>query len=584
MLSKHAFGSVLLSFLLLLQVAGSARADGGLHERLEELRGQGKPSVAGVPLASARLLDDFYRGLGYRYAWKGNRQAQDLLRSAEASVDDGLRPSDFHAQEISDLLGDRKLSSMATAQRVDLDILMSDGLLRLIHDRLYGKVDPRSLDKKGDYRDEPSAQDLVADLEQAVTTPDLYATVEDMTPKSVAYDRLQKALAHYRGIAAAGGWPMVPAGRSLKPGMTDPRVPVVRKRLRVTGDYAGPASDSCRYDPGLAVAVRAFQKRHHLATDAVVGPATLAAMNISAAARVDQIRVNLERLRWSDSRAPRDRLLVDIAGQEVQLFRDDKPVWTSRVIVGRPERPTPVLRDQMEYIEINPRWTVPPTILKKDILPAMRRNPGYLKKKGLRVVTREGKPVSPGSVDWNTSAASFPYMIRQPPGERNALGQIKFMFPNRFSVYLHDTPHRGLFARPKRLYSSGCVRVQKPWELAELVLNDPKRWSREKLANMVASKRTRWIRLEKPLPVILTYWTADVGADGRVMFREDVYDRDPAVLRALDGTGPDRIRFPEPAKNESVKSVSIEGQEKILPAKGADTPSWPAAKDALAAQ
>jgi murein L,D-transpeptidase YcbB/YkuD len=359
---------------------------------------------------------------------------------------------------------------------------------------------------------------------------------------------------------------------------------VVRKRLRVTGDYAGPASDSCRYDPGLAVAVRAFQERHHLATDAVVGPATLAAMNISAAARVDQIRVNLERLRWSDSRAPRDRLLVDIAGQEVQLFRDDKPVWTSRVIVGRPERPTPVLRDQMEYIEINPRWTVPPTILKKDILPAMRRNPGYLKKKGLRVVTREGKPVSPGSVDWNTSAASFPYMIRQPPGERNALGQIKFMFPNRFSVYLHDTPHRGLFARPKRLYSSGCVRVQKPWELAELVLNDPKRWSREKLANMVASKRTRWIRLEKPLPVILTYWTADVGADGRVMFREDVYDRDPAVLRALDGTGPDRIRFPEPAKNESVKSVSIEGQEKILPAKGADTPSWPAAKDALAAQ
>jgi murein L,D-transpeptidase YcbB/YkuD len=584
MLPQRPFGSILLSCLLLLQVTSAASAEGGLRERLEELRDQSRPSVENVPLASARVLEDFYRGLGYRYAWKSNEQVQDLLRLVEASVDDGLRPSDFHAQEISDSLGDRKLSSLGTARRVDLDILMSDGLLRLIHHRLYGKVDPQSLDKKSGYREEPLAQDLVADMDRAVTAPDLYAAVNGMAPKSVSYRSLRKALARYRGIAAAGGWPTIPSGKSLKPGMTDSRVPLVRKRLRVTGDYQGPSSDSRKYDAELKGAVLAFQERHHLAADGVVGPATLAAMNVSAAARVDQIRVNLERLRWSGDRMPRDLLLVDIAGQEVQLFRDGKPVWTSRVIVGRPERPTPALRDQVEYLEINPRWTVPPTILKKDILPAMRKNPGYLKKKGLRVVTRDGKPVSPGSVDWNTSAASFPYMIRQPPGDRNALGQVKFMFPNRFSVYLHDTPHRGLFARPKRLYSSGCVRVDKPWELAELVLNDPKRWSQDKLADMVASKRTRWIRLEKPLPVILAYWTAYARADGRFMFREDVYDRDAAVLRALDGNGPVRIRFPEPAKAESVKSVSRSGRETILPAKESGATSRAATKEALAAQ
>jgi len=324
----------------------------------------------------------------------------------------------------------------------------------------------------------------------------------------------------------------------------------MRRRLRATGDFAGPASDGRKYDNALKDAVLAFQKRHHLGVDGVVGPATLAAMNITAEERVNQIRVNLERMRWVYDELPDDLLLVDIAGQEVELRRGEKVVWASRVIVGRQERPTPVFRDQVEYLELNPNWTVPPTILRKDILPAMRENPGYLKKKGLQVVTRDGEPVSPGSVDWNTPASEFPYMIRQPPGDTNALGQIKFMFPNRFSVYLHDTPNRTLFQKSRRLFSSGCVRVDRPWELAELVLNNPKRWNQEKFEEIVASKKTRWVHLDRPLPVILAYWTAEAGANGEVMFREDVYERDAAVLTALDGRGPIRVVYRAPAKSE----------------------------------
>jgi murein L,D-transpeptidase YcbB/YkuD len=305
----------------------------------------------------------------------------------------------------------------------------------------------------------------------------------------------------------------------------------------------------------LKAGVLSFQERHNLGMDAVVGPATLAAMNMSATERANQIRVNLERMRWVSNELPGDYLLVDIAGQKVQLFRHDKAVWSSRAIVGRPSRPTPVFRDQVEYLELNPRWTVPPTILKKDILPAMRENSGYLQKKGLQVVTGDGEQVSPESVDWNASAERFPYWIRQPPGEQNALGRVKFMFPNKYSVYLHDTPSRNLFDKPRRLFSSGCVRVEHPWELAELLLNDSKRWSQESLEKALASKRTRRVDLDKPLPVILGYWTAEATAQGRVMFREDVYGRDAGVLAALDGRGPIRIIYQGSAETESTVST-----------------------------
>jgi murein L,D-transpeptidase YcbB/YkuD len=571
MLHKGSLGFVLVSLCLLLTLTGTANAGDGLRERLERLREMDKPAIAQTPLASARLLDDFYRQRGYRYAWTSSRQVDGLLTLADASVDEGLRPRDFHAQQIRDSVSGLPPSDFPASARVDADILLSDSLLRLVHHRRYGKVDPQRIDDSWNHMEGPRANDLVDDLERAVSASDLQIEVEGLASRPAFYTRLKKGLARYRRIADAGGWPSVPAGKSLKPGMSDSRVPVMRERLRATGDYQGSASESRKYDKGLEAAVLAFQKRHHLGVDGIVGPATLAAMNISAEERVDQIRVNLERMRWVYDDLPDDLLLVDIAGQEVQLRRGEEIVWTSRVIVGREERPTPVFRDQIEYLEINPNWTVPPTILKKDILPAMRKNPGYLKKKGLQVVTRGGKPVSAGSVDWNTPAASFPYMIRQPPGDKNALGQVKFMFPNRFSVYLHDTPNRNLFQKPRRLYSSGCVRVERPWELAELVLNNPKRWNQEKFEEIVASRKTRWVHLKQPLPVILAYWTAEAGKDGEVMFREDVYQRDSAVLSALDGRGPIRVVYQAPEQPEPPGPDAPEKQNAAAPEQEPET-------------
>ena len=342
--------------------------------------------------------------------------------------------------------------------------------------------------------------------------------------------------------------------------MHDARVPIVRERLRITGDYQGPVSVSGNfYGPELEKAVRHFQERHSLEVDGRIGKATLAAMNVSAQERVAQIRVNLERMRWVSDKLPKDYLLVDIAAQRVELHREGQDVWRSKAIVGRPERPTPIFRDRIEYLEFNPTWTVPPTILKEDVVPKARQNPNAVRKKGLEIIDRRGNKVEPEAVDWNVSPNNLPYTFRQPPGPKNALGQVKFMFPNQHSVYLHDTSDRQLFARANRTLSSGCVRVDKPIELAELLLNDPK-WNKEKFASVFESKRPSSVRLKQPLPVILSYWTAEADDKGQVHFRADFYGQDQPVLAALDGPSAGlRLYRAAPAEATPAKDIYARG-------------------------
>jgi len=548
-------GVVLLIWLLLLPSIGSADAD--LRTRLEQLRDLRRPTVLGVSLASVPLLDDFYYRRNDRHVWYDRQQVEGLLDLIRQSVDEGFQSSDFHARAIRLATDGHAPSRLTRSIRADVEILLSDSLLRLIHHRRYGKVDPKRLDKSWNPIPGPYARDLIADLEWVARDQDLRAAVTGLVSKPAFQTRLQQGLARYRKIAAAGGWPKVPAGKSLRPHMQDPRVPIVRERLRVTGDFNGPASEDLVYDKVLKAAVLAFQKRHRLKEDGIVGSKTRLAMNTSATKRVDQIRINLERMRWISAGLSDSFLLVDITEQQAELFRNGQAVWSTRVIVGRPGRPTPTFRDEVEYIEINPSWIVPPTILSQDILPAMRKDPGYLDKRGLQVVTYGGSPVSPGSVDWYMPSESFPYMIRQPPGTRNALGRIKFIFPNRHAIYLHDTPRRSLFRRSWRLFSSGCVRVERPWKLAELILNQTESWSQTRFKRLLASGRTRRVYLEEPLTILLAYWTAKGDADGKILFRKDVYSRDKAVLQALNEYSQPRILYPRPEPPKTAAATPL---------------------------
>jgi murein L,D-transpeptidase YcbB/YkuD len=289
------------------------------------------------------------------------------------------------------------------------------------------------------------------------------------------------------------------------------------------------------YDAALEQAVRNFQERHGLTADGVVGPGTRAAMNVPVAARIGQIRINLERARWVMHELKGEFVLVDVAGFDVSYFRNDEPIWTSRVVVGRDERETPIFRSTITYVVFNPTWTIPPGILVKDKLPELKRNPGALKRMHIRVLDGSGREVDPYSINWHRYGPGRlpPYQFRQDPGPDNALGLVKIMFPNPYLVYLHDSPAKSLFEQDQRTFSSGCIRVQKPFELAELVLNDPE-WNQASMAQVIASEQTRTVNLKKPLPVMLIYWTAQPRPDGQVIFRNDIYNRDPATLAALD--------------------------------------------------
>jgi murein L,D-transpeptidase YcbB/YkuD len=260
------------------------------------------------------------------------------------------------------------------------------------------------------------------------------------------------------------------------------------------------------------------------------------ALNVPTAARIEQLRINLERARWVLHEVRGDFVVVDIAGFRVLYIRDGAVVWTARAQVGRPYRKTPVFKSTLTYMVLNPTWTVPPSILAHDVLPAVRRDRSYLQQRQLRVIDRQGHVIDPRQLSWSTyRAGTFPYILRQDPGPTNALGRIKFMFPNPHLVYLHDTPSQALFDRPERTFSSGCIRVERPFELAELLLNDPSQWTQEHLLQAIASNVTRTVFLPTPVPVLLLYWTVDVSQAGLVMFRKDVYGRDQAVLAALNG-------------------------------------------------
>jgi L,D-transpeptidase YcbB len=309
----------------------------------------------------------------------------------------------------------------------------------------------------------------------------------------------------------------------------------LRRRLHAGGDLAA-AEDGDVFDAELESALRRFQARHGLEADGAVGRASLAALNVPVAERIAQVRANLERLRWIARELAGDYLLVDIAGFNAQLWLDDTLAWQARVVVGRPFRRTPEFRAPMKYLVLNPEWNVPPTILREDVLPKVIRDPAYLQQHDMRVYDRAGRALDPAAIDWSQyrdRPRAFPHQIVQAPGRQNPLGSIKFMFPNEHSVYLHDTPSRALFDRTVRAFSSGCIRIDRPLELATLLLDDAQRWSVQQLQEAIATGRTQTVPVRRSVPVLLLYFTARASAAGEPQFRPDLYGRDGPIIKAL---------------------------------------------------
>ncbi len=502
-----------------------------IRQRVEDIRAGNVVTIAGADIASKEILPSFYEARVFQPAWDDQKNRADLMAAINSISADGLDPREYHQTELEAMLRQPGTTPQAAA---NLDLLLTDALVRLGYHLIVGRVDPVTLDSNWNLTGDLEGFDPVTVIQDALSSNRLAETIDRYTPGHPLYLGLKQALARYRELAARGGWNTVPEIGKLEIGDSDPGVPALRRRLAVSGHLAAGASlTSTAFDAELQEAVKRFQIRHGLNADGVVGSHTLSELNVPIEARIDQMRVNLERGRWILRDLGDDFVAVNIAAFRVYVVKGGEPVWTSRVVVGKLHHNSPVFKDDMEYIVLNPTWTVPGSIARGEFLPHLRKDPGYLASKHMVLLDHSGHVVDPFGVDFSPGAG-FPYVIRQEPGPWNALGQVKFIFPNSHNVYLHDTPSRSLFDKEVRAFSHGCIRVENPLDLAEVLLADQEGWDRAAIDAAIEAKDTVTVYLDERLPVLILYWTAWVNPDGELKFYRDVYDRDGAILKALD--------------------------------------------------
>lgn len=478
-----------------------------------------------------RTLGRFYRPRDFAPAWDardgGPDRAALLLRALVTAETHGLDPARYHLDAIRG-----RQASANGGHTGELDLLLTAAFLGYARDVRAGRVPPGRRDP--DWGISAAPFDAAAALTRGVREPATFrALLASLPPPAKDYGRLVEALRRYREVAARSDWPLVPPGALLRPGDDDVRVAAVRARLAVEDGIGSRAAT--HFDGRLEEAVRRFQARHGLTADGIVGEATVRAMNVPVSGRIRQITLNLERWRW----LPRDLgpryVTVNAADATLRVVEDDRTVLASRVVVGDLQHPTPVVQARLDAVVLNPKWNLPTSIAAREILPRLRANRRYLAENDIVIVDRRESDPFGLAVDWSTvSAEAFPFRLQQQPGPDNPLGRIKFDVPNRFDVYLHDTPARGLFARSVRTASHGCIRVERAQELAALVLADGTgRWTPERLAEAIAGGGSPRIPVARPLPVYILYWTAFVGANGLAQFRDDVYGRDGRLAAAL---------------------------------------------------
>ncbi len=497
-----------------------AVASVGLSPQLQAQVEQCAPLSSSLDQAAQQLLVDFYAQRDGRRAWRDQAQLQQLREQIEQLLDDGLQPSEYPLADT--------LDQSQTAQPGCADLLISHSYLQALLHLRRGRLLQRQLEPLWRAPELTTADRRLATLSIALLhLNDPARAFADARPGTAQYQRLRAAFAQRRQQPLAS-WEALPGGRLLKPGGEDVRVPALRARLNAEG-YLPVAADDLRtlFDPATVAALQRFQLDHGLKDDGILGAASLAELNQDPQRRRDQLRANLERLRWLADDMANAEVLINVAAAELTVMRQGQVLWRTRTQVGRAERQTPLLASRISRLTLNPTWTVPPTILREDKLPAIREDLGYLERNQLSVLDRDGKYLDPQTLDWDNPGT---IMLRQAAGIRNPLGRAAVRFANPFSVYLHDTPSQQLFDKAPRAFSSGCVRVETvDTLLAWLLMADEV----ETVQTRIASGKTQEYRLQHPAPLLLAYWTVEVRANGALRYAPDIYDLDTRLIDAL---------------------------------------------------
>lgn len=507
-----------------------------LENKITSEEGQNSVAVNGIELFSQMELPQFYTNREFEPAWTNSRNQKDLIESLESSYDEGLTPNDYHLEMIKNITEKSSYSKLDVTEKADLDLLLTDALILYATHLLEGKLEQSDLRKSWDVeRNEgPSNPDSL--LTATLHNKRIKSVLEELKPNNYMYNLMKFHLKRLRKEASEGGWPVVSEGATLKLGDTADRIVEVRDYLLAVGDLKVKEAENEKvFDTIVEAAVKKFQFRHKLTSDGVIGKGTVEQMRVPIEDRIDMLILNLERSRWVFHNPDPDFLIVNIAGFHVKRITNRQEVFDSRVIVGKYHKESPVFKGVMKYIVMNPTWTLPYSIATHETLPKLKKDPGYLAAKHMEVLDRNGTVLNPSNIDWNQySRGNFPFTIRQKAGPWNALGEVKFMFPNKYAVYLHDTPSRGLFNRQDRAFSHGCIRTEDKWGLMMSLMDDPEVWNMDKINEILKSGKTTTITLPKPVNIYLIYLTAAVDQNNNLLFMKDVYKRDPAVISAMN--------------------------------------------------
>jgi murein L,D-transpeptidase YcbB/YkuD len=538
------------------------------------------------------MLARFYEEREYYPAWSSEvgpqPQADALISTIQAeAAREGLQAGAYRLTKLSKLL--QEVRSQETSQQAldprtltDLDLLLTDTFLTYGAHLSVGKSNLDVMDAQ--WFEKRQKTDLPQALQKALSAGQLEETLKALSPQHAGYVQLRGALARYREIAAHGGWPLLPPGFDLRPGDHDARIPTLRTRLRITGDLKGQAkseidssekhsknykapkkktSEGDEYDTILVQAVKAFQRRHGLGPDGIIGGGTFAALNVSVETRMQQLIMNMERWRALPQNLGARHIDVNIPNFTLDVVENERSILRMKVVVGKmiEKRNTPAFTAQMTHVVLNPSWYVPKSIAEEELFPLSRKNPHYFSEHKFsirRVEVGEKHLPDPNASDGSMiSAKVYQYFLKQAPGPKNALGRVKFMFPNPYGIYLHDTPSRDLFNRTVRTYSHGCIRVEKPIDLAEYLLRGNTKWTRESILSTIDQQKEKTVWLPEAIPVYVQYWTAWVDADGIVQFRNDIYGYDNAPGAQLPITTP---RNPRPESTPATQPALREAQ------------------------
>ena len=516
-----------------------------IRETIENRIPEERYSIEGEELYSSVLIPLFYANRSFEIAWISNLDSLELVDQFILYIDDityhGLQPEQYHQEKIRalrdsiTLMTDTAFFNPYTIAQ--LDFLLSDAFFMLSSHLYNGKVNAESLTTEwGIRRDKPELA-LDQKLEQLVMMKDPFNFMKMFYPKHPGYEMMvaeTKALQSKLNDDYSTKITLPKDKRSFDIWEDSTYIQPINKKLNFLGYSSQDTIDFSDSLIGLSSAIKALQKAHGLNTDGKLGKNTLIALDQRIEDKINALYVNMERLRWLPDSLHQRHVLVNIADFTLDFVNNEDTLLHSRTVVGKEFRQTPVFNARMTYLVFSPTWTVPPTILKNDVIPGVIKDINYLANKNMSVLDASGKVVDPTTINWRKARSSgrFPYRVRQDPGANNALGRVKFMFPNKHSVYLHDTPSKELFARDERFFSSGCIRMQKPAEFARLLLDDTIAWPADSIQSAMFSGEERTVSLKNPVDVYIFYLTA--WSNGKTMnYRQDIYGRDDEILAAL---------------------------------------------------